>query len=406
MTSEIHDFVRKLRDPAVVNAVAAGMHADTVDRRSGSLSETFSAKLGKVSGPISINLDLTVSCSYRCAHCIDAEILNTGHRYAIEDVWRSLIVLRLAGLRSVILIGGGEPTLHPRFRDVVRTIKALGLQCGIVSNGGNTGALEDVAPSLRRGDWIRLSLDAGSNDTFREMHLPRKQETSLQQICAAVPKMKGVTPELSIGFSFIIVWPSATVSGRALRENFREITSATALAKSSHFDYISFKPLLDRDELGAETLSDPVKGREGDILEFIKKELAAARALEDGIFRVILSLNLTAMLNRDEVSHLRRQPRRCHMRLFRQVLTPIGLFGCPVYRANAKDQIGSAHAYWSVEDFIRTRRSTFELREKFNATAECQNVTCLYNSTNRWLDSVHAYTVSPSPGEKASDFFL
>ena len=39
--------------------------------------------------PISINLDLTTACNYRCDHCIDWDILNTKHRHD-EETLRSL----------------------------------------------------------------------------------------------------------------------------------------------------------------------------------------------------------------------------------------------------------------------------------------------------------------------------
>ena len=78
--------------------------------------------------PLSINLDLTTACNYACDHCIDWDILNSkrearGRAAAPVDsrAWRS------AGLRSVILIGGGEPTLYPGFVEFVVFLKELGL---------------------------------------------------------------------------------------------------------------------------------------------------------------------------------------------------------------------------------------------------------------------------------------
>src|SRR5262245_1961570 len=63
--------------------------------------------------PISINLDLTTACNYRCDHCIDWDILNTKHRHDEETLRSSIITMVERGLRSVILIGGGEPTIYP-----------------------------------------------------------------------------------------------------------------------------------------------------------------------------------------------------------------------------------------------------------------------------------------------------
>jgi pyruvate-formate lyase-activating enzyme len=406
MAAEIHNFARKLNDPRVFDVVARSVLAEPRREDAGSLAALFRSELREATGPISINLDLTVACNYRCPHCVDADILNTGYRYRFEDVRRSLVVMRMTGLRSVILIGGGEPTIHPHFVDVVRVIKALGLQCGIVSNGGNNEVLEEAAPALERGDWIRLSLDAASNDVFRAMHLPRKRTLTLEHICAGVSPIKAANPDVSIGFSFIVAGPGASVAGRPVPENIDEIASAAKLAKDSRFDYISFKPLLDRDETGAESVFGPDPAVSRDACRRIGTQLIAAQKLQGDGFKVVPSLNLTAILDEIDTSEMREQPKRCHMHLLRHIVTPVGTFGCPVYRANPRGRIGGPEAYSSVESFITTRRKSYELRDTFDAAVTCKNVTCLYNSTNRWLDSMCSTGTVPPAGPPVQDFFL
>jgi hypothetical protein len=405
MAAEIHNFTRKLNDPRVFDAVAKTVLAEP-RREDGSLGALFRNQLRDATGPISINLDLTVACNYRCPHCVDADILNTGYRYRFEDVRRSLVVMRMTGLRSVILIGGGEPTIHPDFADVVRVVKALGLQCGIVSNGGNNEVLEEVAPHLVRGDWIRLSLDSATNAVFQAMHLPRKRTLTLEAICAGVPAVKAANPDVSIGFSFIIAGPGASVAKRPVPENIDEIAAAARLAKDSRFDYISFKPLLDRDETGAESVFGPDPAVSRDACLRIAAQLTAAQKLQGDGFKVVPSLNLTAILDEIDTSDMREQPKRCHMHLLRHVVTPVGTFGCPVYRASPKGRIGGPEAYSSVENFITTRRKTYALRDDFDATVACKNVTCLYNSTNRWLDDMCSTGKVPAAGAPVQDFFL
>src|SRR5206468_2994341 len=70
--------------------------------------------------PVSINLDLTTACNYRCDHCIDWDILNTPNKYEEEKLRSSIAEMRERGLKSVILIGGGEPTVYPGFSGMVR----------------------------------------------------------------------------------------------------------------------------------------------------------------------------------------------------------------------------------------------------------------------------------------------
>jgi organic radical activating enzyme len=408
--ASIHDYTAKLRRPEVWTGVEAALCAFEAPARPASLADALRCRHAATPGPISINIDLTVACNYRCPHCIDAPILNSGRSYQWAELVRSLVVLRLAGLRSVILIGGGEPTLHPRFRDAVRAIKLLGLQCAVVSNGSNNARLREVAPLLTDGDWIRLSLDAGSDETFRTMHLPQRAGLTLADICASAGEVKRANPRIALGFSYIVTWRGASVCGEPIADNLGEMVAAARLAKQSGFDFIAFKPLLDRDEIGAETIQINGAARDAARREAfalrIAGELLAARALEDERFKVFGSVNLRGLTRPDEMTELRTQPRRCHMRLFRQVLTPLGVYGCPAYRGNDKDRVGAHAAYESIERFFESRRRTCELVEQFDASVECRNVACIYNAANWWLQSVRDGQAPSPTGEAAADYFL
>ena len=124
MTEAIHDFTAKLRQPSLSGHVLEYVRWRKALARARATGEPDPPPPARA--PISINLDLTTACNYRCDHCIDWDILNTRFKHD-EDVLRnSLAEMARRGLRSVILIGGGEPTVHPRFSDMVRFIKSLG----------------------------------------------------------------------------------------------------------------------------------------------------------------------------------------------------------------------------------------------------------------------------------------
>jgi hypothetical protein len=405
----IHDYAAKLRHPRVMDGVKHALNGFETTARVISLADALRCHRAYTPAPVSVNLDLTVACNYNCPHCIDGPILNTGKRFDRDSLRRSLVVLRLAGLRSVILIGGGEPTLHPEFPVAVKMIKLLGLQCAIVSNGSRNDRIREIAPMLTRGDWVRLSLDAAKNETFRVMHQPHKKTLTLDDICGGVADIKRANPRISVGFSYIVTWRGASVAGQGIIDNSGELEAAARLAKRSGFDFIAFKPLLDRDELGAEMINIGVRNDTSDDREALRRirvGIAAARLLEDDRFTVLSSLNLAPLTGGGRLDELRSQPHRCHMRLFRQVLTPLGAFGCPVYRGNDKDRVGGTSAYESVEKFFATRRQTYELVEHFDATVECRNVACLYNSTNWWLQGVRDGVEHASLNAAVNDFFL
>ena len=124
-----YDFSSKLRQVSVVQRLKEYItwQRSAEDYDSGNPVPPF--------GPVSINLDLTSSCNFACPHCVDSTIINTGAALELNTVKETLDTLTERGLLSVILLGGGEPTLHKDFATIVRYIKSKGLQLGIVTNG-------------------------------------------------------------------------------------------------------------------------------------------------------------------------------------------------------------------------------------------------------------------------------
>ena len=399
---EIHHFAAKLRHPTVVRGVVDAVRATPDDIEWPAVG----------AGPLSINLDLTTSCNYRCDHCIDFEMLNRGPGFPIDTVLRSLVLLRLSGLRSVILIGGGEPTSHPKFAQVVAAIKALGLQMAIVSNGSNNHKIAAAAPRLTSGDWVRLSLDSGTDETFQLMHRPRRNVT-LEGICEAALAAKQANPRVSWGFSFIASWPGLRgPSGNPLVSNVAEMAAAARLARESGFDYISFKPMLVRSDEASEGTSWPAGPAGEELRAEVNDQIRLSRLLEDGSFRVVVSENLRVLLDEGTVTELLRQPRRCRLHLFRTVLTTQGIFGCPAYRDDPRSLLAGGDGYSTVDDLVATFGAAREQVERFDASVECQNISCVYNDANWWLEDVAGRTGGlsdvdvPKGEEVASDCFL
>jgi wyosine [tRNA(Phe)-imidazoG37] synthetase (radical SAM superfamily) len=407
MTDPIHDFAAKLRQPSLraqVGGYVSWRKALARTRAIGLPDPPAPAR-----APISINLDLTTACNHRCDHCIDWEILHTRHRHDEKTLRRSMRTMAERGLRSVIAIGGGEPTLYPGFTDFVHFLKQLGLHVSIVSNGSRGNKLLELADVLGEKDWIRLSLDAGSDELFRAMHRPVKGSPGLDEICQWVPRIKARNPSLRIGYSYIIVWRGAGREGVELLENIHEITMATERARSYGFDFIALKPVLERGVDSAEIM-DPARAREeqGRVVARIRHEVERARALATDSFQVHLSTNLRA-LEEESWRDYTRQPRTCHMQALRQVLTPTGLFNCPAHRGVEKARIGGRDAFADATMASRTAGRLGELMDHFDASRECREVTCLYNGVNWWLEKMvedPREEAEIEPGDERLDFFL
>jgi pyruvate-formate lyase-activating enzyme len=358
--------------------------------------------------PISINLDLTTACNYRCDHCIDWDILNTKHRHDEETLRSSINTMVERGLRSVILIGGGEPTIYPGFTDFVRFLKDLELQVAVVSNGSRGDKLLEIADVLEEKDWVRLSLDSGSNELFRTMHKPVKKSLTLDEICEWIPKIKERNPRFQLGFSYIIVWGGAKRDDVEIHENIDEVVMATERARRYGFDYIALKPVLERGDDGAEVMDPRAASDVERTVTRIRAEVDKAKMLETDDFSVRVSTNLR-VLEEGSWSDYTNQPRVCHMQALRQVVTPMGTFNCPAHRGVEKARVGGADAYADETMTALTGGQLTALMDRFDASHECREVTCLYNGVNWWIEKMvedPRETIEIEPGEERMDFFL
>ncbi len=380
-----HDFSSKLRQDATLQRLKDYIQWQ---RRCG--IDTSDRGL-PIFSPTSINLDLTSACNFSCPFCVDSKLINAGKSLTLEEVEKTIHTLHSHGLLSVILIGGGEPTLHKDFGEIVRYIKSKKLQIGIVTNGSKLKRIEAVVGELKEKDWIRISIDAAGEGVFKALHLPKTQVT-LGRILEKAKKVKKKNPVVSLGYSFVIVWEGVEINGKRLRPNLDEMTRSVELAREFSFDYVSFKPCLVRwNESQRETLLKNVgKTREEEIIDQIKIHLQTARHVAGDQVKILESSNLKAMLNW-ETGQIKKQPKRCHMQFFRTVVTPFGIFHCPAFRGVEEARIGEPNGYLSETKFKESLTRAAQSILTFDAEKECKEVGCFYNRTNWWLEAfIHA----------------
>ena len=133
---------------------------------------------------------------------------------------------------------------------------------------------------MEKEDWLRISLDAGTEETFIKSHKP-KIPVTLQQILVNAQEIKKRNPLITLGYSFVIVWEGLSIGDQELFQNIDEMAEAAKLAVEHSFDYISFKPCLIRlQHTHKESLFDtPDEEMEKHIREKIESNLMKARSM-------------------------------------------------------------------------------------------------------------------------------
>ena len=121
-------------------------------------------------GPRRLNVELANICNLHCSYCFRAdENLYSSHAefFPLELLRRVIAEARTAANVARINFTGGEPTLHPAFTEILRTIGAAGLTTSFVTNGWH---FDRVWPSIQDNraavSHVAFSLDG----VTREAH--------------------------------------------------------------------------------------------------------------------------------------------------------------------------------------------------------------------------------------------
>ncbi len=141
-------------------------------------------------GPEEVHIDLTNICNNTCIGCwCNSPLLGElrmppeiqKQTLSFEVLKRVIDELANMGTKKIKLIGGGEPTLHPHFLDIVEYIRKKGIDCWV-----NTNFLlinEEIAKrfiELEVG-LIDVSLWAATPKTYAKTH-PSKTKVDFDKI--------------------------------------------------------------------------------------------------------------------------------------------------------------------------------------------------------------------------------
>jgi MoaA/NifB/PqqE/SkfB family radical SAM enzyme len=202
-------------------------------------------------------------CSYRISNGFAAQNFaengnkNPARFVPTEKAKEILDDCAALGVKAIEFTGGGEPTVHADCAEIIGHAQALGLQTGLVTNGVRL----TNEPVFRNLDWLRISLDAGTPETYETIRSSKQWSRAVASIMTAATFEK---PYLGIGFV-------------VTRENWKEIAKATALARTLGADYIRLSAMFSYDHVAH------YKG----LLDDIAEQRAAAREYETGEFKVI-----------------------------------------------------------------------------------------------------------------------
>lgn len=155
--------------------------------------------------PVSIEIHLTNYCNNTCSFCWASRIRSgfAHERLSYEVVKKLILDLKNSGLVSVVLSGGGEPTLHPDFERIVNLIRENDIEVGIITNGILLN--DSVKRAILKSNWVKFSLHASTPELY-SLIIENKRfgnqifERIVGDVRAVVKERDGAAPRISVGY--------------------------------------------------------------------------------------------------------------------------------------------------------------------------------------------------------------
>jgi len=111
---------------------------------------------GNPPSPVMVHISLINACNLTCSFCCFAN-RDLTDILPLEKVKRALDSFKKIGVKGIEFTGGGEPTLHPNFKEISEYAYNLGFKLGLCTNGKNLGKKIDKE-IIKLFSWVRLGL--------------------------------------------------------------------------------------------------------------------------------------------------------------------------------------------------------------------------------------------------------
>src|SRR3989338_6156576 len=146
--------------------------------------EALDGKIILDSYPRRLVRELTNACNLNCIMCGRNESSFTKNFFDISYLYR--LEPALSYVEEVTLFGWGEPTIHPRFKDILEFLNNFPVKKYFVTNGTTLHKIEDLLFDFKV-DIMAVSLDGAceaTNDKIRRGASFNKIVSSLKKITA------------------------------------------------------------------------------------------------------------------------------------------------------------------------------------------------------------------------------
>jgi MoaA/NifB/PqqE/SkfB family radical SAM enzyme len=142
-----------------------------------------------------IQIEVTTRCNYQCFYCAGRDMPQAHMGW---DTFRDIVGRIGAGSRQVSLQGEGEPMMHPRFWDMVETLRQLGHRPYTITNGSLLDEPQRLAAAFPTIGVSIDTLDPVLSERIGRYKLPRML-AGFERLVEAMPGARVVVHTVYFG---------------------------------------------------------------------------------------------------------------------------------------------------------------------------------------------------------------
>lgn len=187
---------------------------------------------GQDVAPVTVEVDLVAYCNHHCFWCVDpVHKPVAASRSFVEKLLEELASLTINGFRvqGIVFKGGGEPTLHPCFPELVQRARTLGFEVGIVTNGSRLFKPGWAEALSRWASYVRVSVDGPTPASHYRIHGARDFAQIISGVAHLMSLRRARHP--IVGLSFALDYALIDV-----------VPEALALGDRLGVDYVLIRP--------------------------------------------------------------------------------------------------------------------------------------------------------------------
>jgi MoaA/NifB/PqqE/SkfB family radical SAM enzyme len=182
--------------------------------------------------PLTVEISPSGSCNHRCCFCafdyLDYQPAFLDQKLIVDNLRQ----MADKGVKSIVVAGEGEPLLNKATPEIINTIKEIGMDVGMSSNGVffTPTIAEECLSSLT---WVRFSVNAGTSETYYRIHGGKQEDfkTVLANIENAVKLKQERKLATTIGVQMLMI-----------SDNVNEVVELGKKLSKIGVDYFTVKP--------------------------------------------------------------------------------------------------------------------------------------------------------------------